>query len=97
MAPDADITFERIAVTLEQIEGFRLPTRPTKASDSRSKGFGDISVKLDAIEPDHLRAIVENTILRHLAPELFDTLRIAEQDERKFIHGLVGLLDEARL
>ena len=40
LAPDAEIIFERIAVTPEQIEEWGLPTRPTKASDSRAKGFG---------------------------------------------------------
>src|SRR5215467_10483800 len=50
LAPDADIVFQRIAVTPEQIADWDLPTRPTKASDTRSKGFGSaISVELDAI------------------------------------------------
>jgi hypothetical protein len=34
LAPDADITFERLAVTQEQIAAWSLPTRPTKASDA---------------------------------------------------------------
>ena len=33
MAADADIMFERLAVTPEQIAQWRLPTRPTKATD----------------------------------------------------------------
>jgi hypothetical protein len=41
-APNADIHFERLAVLPEQIVEWRLPTRPTKESDSRSKGFGPI-------------------------------------------------------
>ena len=44
MAPSADITFRRIAVTPAQIRGWNLPTRPTKSSDTRSRGFGDVSV-----------------------------------------------------
>ena len=59
LAPDAEIYFERIAVTPEQIAEWDLPTRPTKASDTRSKNFGEISVELDAIEPNQLRAIVQ--------------------------------------
>jgi hypothetical protein len=47
LAPAAEIFFERIAVTPEQINEWELPTRPTTASDSRSKGFGTISVELD--------------------------------------------------
>jgi hypothetical protein len=66
LAPNADITFQRTAVTLAQIEEWRLPTRPTKTSDSRSKGFGDISVELDAIEPHRLRALVREAIEVHL-------------------------------
>jgi hypothetical protein len=41
MAPDAEIHFERIAVTPAQIAEWDLPTRPTKKSDARSKNFGD--------------------------------------------------------
>jgi hypothetical protein len=50
MAPKADITFKRIAVTPWQIEHFSLPTRPTKSSDSRSKGFGDIPAEFKILK-----------------------------------------------
>src|SRR5271170_2312168 len=92
MAPDAEIHFERIAVTLEQIRDWDLPTRPTKASDSRSKGFGDISVELDAIPPDRLRELVNTAIERHLPPHQLSVLKIAEAEERKLLHGLVGMM-----
>jgi hypothetical protein len=49
LAPDAEIIFERIAVTPEQIDEWDLPARPTKSSDTRSKGFGAISVELEQI------------------------------------------------
>jgi hypothetical protein len=39
LATDADILFERIAVTPEQIAGWDLPTRPTKTSDTRAKAY----------------------------------------------------------
>jgi hypothetical protein len=38
-APDAEIHFERVAVTPEQIQTLQLPTRPTKRTDSRAKAF----------------------------------------------------------
>jgi hypothetical protein len=75
MAPDADIIFERIAVSPEQITAWNLPTRPTKANDSRSKGFGNISVELDAIDPNALRALVQETIEQHLPPDQFEVLK----------------------
>jgi hypothetical protein len=90
MAPDADIIFERLAVTEEQIAEWRLPSRPTKSTDSRSRGFGEISVELDAIEPDLLRALVQDAIENHLPPEQFNILKIAEQSEREIITKLVG-------
>jgi len=55
-----------IAVTEEQIGYLSLPTRPTKASDSRSKTFGASSVELDAINPEDLRSFVRYVIEFHL-------------------------------
>ncbi len=91
MAPDADITFERLAVTPEQIKTWNLPTRPTKTSDSRARGFGDISVELDAIAPQDLRELVRDAIERHLPPEEFAVLKAAEESERQLIGGLVAM------
>jgi hypothetical protein len=65
-------------------------TRPTKASDTRSKGFGNISVELDAIDPNALRALVQETIEQHLPPDQFAVLKAAEQSEREVITRLVG-------
>jgi hypothetical protein len=90
MAPEADITFERIAVTPEQIAAWNLPTRPTKATDTRAKGFGNVSVELDAIAPDRLRALVRQAIEIHLPKEQFNILKAAEESEREIISRLVG-------
>ena len=48
MTPASDITFTRVAVLPEQIVSLNLPTRPTKISDPRSKGFEGESVEVDA-------------------------------------------------
>jgi hypothetical protein len=89
LAPDAEIYFERIAVEPWQIEQWDLPTRPTKASDTRSKRFGSISVELDAIEPDRLRDIVTEAIERHLPKHQFAVLKVAEESERAILRKLV--------
>jgi hypothetical protein len=95
LAPDADITFERIAVTPEQINDWDLPTRPTKTSDKRAKNFGSsISVELDAIEPNQLRALVQDTIEQHLPAEQFEVLKAAEESEREIISRLVGKISK---
>ena len=89
LAPDAEIHFERLAVTPQQIREWRLPTRPTKKTDTRSKGFGNISVELDAIEPNQLRQLVQDAIEQHLPPEKFEVLKAAEESERQIISKLV--------
>jgi hypothetical protein len=89
LAPDAEIWFERLAVKPSQIYEWNLPTRPTKQSDSRSKNFGDISVEIDAIAPNDLRAIVEDAIQRHLSPKQFEVLKAAEESERQIIASFV--------
>jgi hypothetical protein len=91
LAPDADIVFQRIAVIEEQITDWNLPTRPTKTSDTRAKAFGStLSVELDAIEPNQLRALVQETIELHLPAEQFEKLKAAEESERDIIMRLVG-------
>jgi hypothetical protein len=91
MAPTAEIQFERVAVTARQIAEMDLPTRPTKSTDTRAKGFGDISVELDAIAPDALRGLAEQVIQRHLPAEQLDVLLAAEASEKQLLRGLVGM------
>jgi hypothetical protein len=83
----AEIYFKPIAVDPEQIVVWDLPTRPTKQSDSRAKGFGALSVELDAIDPNRLRGLVEAAIERHLSARV---LMAAEESERRAIAAFVG-------
>jgi hypothetical protein len=96
LAPDAEIFFQRIAVTPEQIEDWDLPTRPTKTSDTRAKNFGDISVELDAIEPNQLRQLVQEAIEQHLPAHEYEILKAAEQSEREIISRLVNTATKRR-
>ena len=89
-APGAEIHFERLAVTREQIRDWRLPSRPTKTSDMRAAAFGNRrSVELDAINPNRLRKLVEDAINRHMPKKLYTKLTKAEQDEQDEIRELV--------
>jgi hypothetical protein len=82
MAPGAEIHFERLAVLPQQITSWRLPTRPTKQTDTRAKRFGEVSVELDAIDPLRLRQLVQNAIERHLPQKQLKVLWVAEDNER---------------
>ena len=91
MTPDAEIHFERLAVLPEQITAWNLPTRPTKQSDTRAKKFGsDISVELDAIDPNRLRSIVQEAIERHLPADELKVLQEAEASERDALKAFAG-------
>ena len=83
LAPDADFEFERVAVTPSQIEDWQLPTRPTKPTDSRAKGFVGDSVEVDAIPPRELRRLVRDCITRHVNQRRLTALRKTEALERQ--------------
>jgi hypothetical protein len=84
-APDADITFERLAVRPEQIEDLELPTRPTKKTDTRAKSFDGESVEVDAIDPDDLRDLVRGAIDWHIDSNMLTVTKAAEESEREIL------------
>jgi hypothetical protein len=90
MAPEAELRFERVAVTAAQIEELGLPTRPTKQSDSRARKFSGESVEVDAMDPRHLEGLVEAAILRHLDMREIDRLRTIEEQERATFEQLAA-------
>ena len=87
-----EIRFHRVAVRPEQIIEWSLPTRPTKKTDSRAKGFADVSVELDAIDPDRLRSLVQECIEQHLPQEQYRILKVAEESERELLQAWAGAL-----
>lgn len=83
------VHFERLAVT-QQIGEYGLPTRPTKMSDTRAKGFDGDSVEVDAIPARVLRQIVGDSITQHIDAEHLRLTRIAEQSEREIFARMIG-------
>ena len=83
-APHADVTFERVAVTPEQIRQYRLPTRPTKREgNTHAKNFRGQSVEVDSLPPDRLQALVRGVIEQHIDQRQLRITKIAEQSERE--------------
>lgn len=88
-----ELDFVEAAVTKEQIEKYDLPTRPAKKTDARAKGWGDVAVELDAIEPNDLRALVEKCIQRHMNTwVLEEDLKAQDADRAKARELAAGLL-----
>lgn len=88
--PAGAVAVERVAVTEAQIAAWNLPTRPTKATDSRSKGFVGGSVELDAIPAGELRALVEGCIARHIDEDALDRTLAVERLERETLAGIAA-------
>jgi hypothetical protein len=91
-APDAEIHFERVAVNPEQVQRLNLPTRPTKKSDSRSKGFEGESVEVDAIPPGVLRTMAEGCIQQHVDQHQLEVMQVAEKSERQWLQMIASTM-----
>ncbi len=89
LAPSADLTFERVAILPDQIDEYSLPTRPTKKSDSRSKGFEGESVEVDAIHPDTLRQLCRDSITQHIDPWALERTQAVEAAERETLAAMI--------
>ena len=93
IAPDVDLHFQRVAVTVEQIEEMKLPTRPTKKTDSRAKNFKGESVEVDAIPPDVLRALCRDCIIQHIDFDTYERMQLVEEAEREAIAHMIENLE----
>jgi len=87
-APDAEIHFEQIRL-------LKLPTRPTKATDSRGKNFRGESVEVDAIPSSALRALVQQSIEQHVDAEPLERLRETERHEREALERILRTMESA--
>lgn len=87
---DVEINFERAAVTEDQIVEYDLPTRPTKATDSRSKGFRGESVEIDAMPRDVLLDLVEQCIAQHLPADAYARLVATEREQRATLERVLA-------
>jgi hypothetical protein len=86
--------FERVAVTPDQISEWKLPTRPTKRSDTRARYFRGESVELDAINPRRLRQLVSDCISRHVDKDAWDRMRNIEALERESADAFMSHLKD---
>ena len=79
------LTFERVAITEQQIVDYALPTKPVKATQSRKRYDISQTVEAEAMRPDTLRRIVANAFEPMIDQHQMAMLREVEAAER---HGL---------
>jgi hypothetical protein len=91
-----DIEFEirKIAILDEQISEYNIPPMPAKTSDPRYARFiaehGEDAVELDAIDPDDLKQIIENSITERFDQTIRETIEARQIKERKQIGRMIS-------
>jgi len=90
-----DVEFDRIAVTREQIERYKLPTRPAKAGDTRARDWEGGCVEVDAMPPAELRRLVQDAITERITPWEWTQLQKTEAAEKETLQQLISSLRPA--
>ena len=91
----ARIRLERLALTVDQIDEHQLPPQPTKANDSRARGYSAAhggSWELDALPADLLAGLVRDAI-EGLVPADFEDRRAQDEQASRSIRQLADQLD----
>jgi hypothetical protein len=83
--PEAVVSFERVALTLDQVAYYDLTTYPPKATDLRSGRWSGETCQLEALPPDVLAGELDDAIRRHLDRNVLIEDREAEALERRQI------------
>lgn len=77
------VKVERIALNMDQVEQYGPPPNPTKLTDSRAPDyihrFGDDSWELDALEPQVIVDLIEDTVLSYRDKDLWAE-KVAEEE-----------------
>jgi hypothetical protein len=92
-APKADIHFNRLLVTPDQINKWDLPTKPAKRS-THSKGFTGGTVEAEAMPANVTRQLVRRAIELHLDMREVEVMRVAEKSEAEWLKNFAGSLEE---
>jgi len=90
------VSLKRVALLPEQIERHQLPPTPPKDTDSRTAGFlaahGEDTVELDALPPDVLEKLIEDSVREHITDE--GAWEEAQEQECRDRQRLVEIAEE---
>jgi hypothetical protein len=89
------LAFQRVMLTQEQAESWRLESAPPKKTDSRSKAWGDApTYQLEAVPPGVLSRTLSDAVLGHVDLEALEGVMRRERGERKELERMLSRLDE---
>ena len=79
----SDVSVERIALNMAQVEEYGLPPDPAKLTDSRAESYimqyGNESWELDALKPQILEPLIEGAIKKHIDAAAWNEVGREEQ------------------
>lgn len=85
----ANLTIERIALNMDQVEEYDPPPNPAKLTDSRCGGymdkFGDKSWELDALDPKTINALILQEVAKHTDQGKRDELIARQATEKRLL------------
>lgn len=82
------VSFERLGVTLQQIQEMNLPTREPKRKTAADQRWPyDFACELDAIPPDELRSMLWRRLEDYIPDEQMKVLTAAEDSERGLLYA----------
>ncbi|MEM3356898.1 MAG: hypothetical protein QW166_03620 [Candidatus Bathyarchaeia archaeon] len=91
-----DFNLERVALTRQHVEAYSLPHAPTKKTDTMARQwvetYGDNIWELDALDPNLLMQLVEQSILQHFNQSLFEKRNELQMQNRDKINEIVEKL-----
>jgi hypothetical protein len=88
------VRFVRVALTLDQIRWFQLPTSQAKLSDSRTKRWADErgsdqTCQLEALPPNTIARVLEDAIGTEISVQQLAADLAEEKDERRRLAYLI--------
>lgn len=82
-----DIDVRRLALNMDQIEEYKPPPNPAKETDSRAKGYvqkyGTSSWELDALRPQVIDKLIDDTINEYRDPEVWREVQALEDQAKE--------------
>jgi hypothetical protein len=87
-----DLTINRIALNMDQVEELQPPPNPAKVTDPRAKNYiaehGYESWELDAIPPDVLDQLIQGEIETHIDREQWDADEARQEQDRALMQAV---------
>jgi hypothetical protein len=88
-AADLELTVNRIALNMDQVEAYNPPPNPAKLTDTRAEKYiaehGDTSWELDALEPKQLDDLISSTIEKYIDKKVMDKQKERQEDEKEVL------------